>query len=71
MSSLQLYYNLFEPVVTGPHLPTVLLLHGFAGTPENDFAGQLPALRILNVCKNQSVSSTLLDNSHPERRNRF
>ncbi|SRR6266436_6363911 len=46
MSSLQLYYNLFEPTVTGPHLPTVLLLHGFAGTPESDFAGQLPALRM-------------------------
>lgn len=31
---------------TPAHSPqTVLLIHGFAGTPESDFAGQLPALR--------------------------
>jgi len=41
-----LYYDLFEPEVTIPHLsPTVLLLHGYAATPESDFAGQLPSLR--------------------------
>ncbi len=29
------------------HSPqTVLLIHGFAGTPKSDFAGQLPALRV-------------------------
>src|SRR5579863_3077346 len=53
-----LYYDLFEPDVTipppliSPVAPrfilgdsTVLLLHGFAGTPASDFAGQLPSLR--------------------------
>jgi len=44
-----LYYDIFEPDFTVlPHRPdidTVLLLHGFAGTPESDFAGQLPHLR--------------------------
>jgi pimeloyl-ACP methyl ester carboxylesterase len=44
-----LYYDIFEPDFTvlpdPPHIHTVLLLHGFAGTPENDFAGQLPHLR--------------------------
>lgn len=43
-----MYYDIFEPDVTttdrsGPpaHL---LLIHGFGGTPESDFAGQLPIL---------------------------
>ncbi len=40
-----IYYDLFEPAVTSPSHLTVLLLHGFAGTPESDFAGQLPSLR--------------------------
>ena len=44
-----LYYDIFEPDFTAlpyhPHIHTVLLLHGFAGTPESDFAGQLPHLR--------------------------
>src|ERR1700736_408847 len=43
-----LYYDIFEPDFTKPppfEVQTVLLIHGFAGTPESDFAGQLPALR--------------------------
>lgn len=44
-----LYYDIFEPDFTGlahrPDIDTVLLVHGFAGTPESDFAGQLPELR--------------------------
>ena len=44
-----LYYDIFAPDFTAlaqhPHIYTVLLLHGFGGTPESDFAGQLPHLR--------------------------
>ncbi len=44
-----LYYDIFEPDFTMSSPPVarqvVLLLHGFAGTPESDFAGQLPQLR--------------------------
>lgn len=44
-----LYYDIFEPDVTPPspfsQPAAVLLLHGFAGTPESDFAGQLSRLR--------------------------
>ncbi len=44
-----LYYDIFEPHFTvlshRPDIDTVLLVHGFAGTPESDFAGQLPYLR--------------------------
>src|SRR5260221_9194757 len=44
-----LYYDIFEPDFTMSSPPVarqvVLLLHGFAGTPESDFAGQLPHLR--------------------------
>ncbi|TMD52141.1 MAG: alpha/beta hydrolase [Chloroflexi bacterium] len=43
-----MYYDVFEPdfTTTGriPHPSTVLLIHGFGGTPESDFEGQLPAL---------------------------
>src|SRR6266566_2411712 len=43
-----LYYDIFEPDFTMSSPPVarqvVLLLHGFAGTPESDFAGQLPQL---------------------------
>ncbi len=47
------YYDILEPDFTGTTLntqssyqaQTVLLLHGFAGTPKSDFAGQLPPLR--------------------------
>ena len=39
-----LYYDLFEPLIT-PASQVVLLLHGFAGTGESDFAGQIPLLR--------------------------
>src|SRR6266496_3276120 len=44
-----MYYDIFElnftvqPNPSRPH--TVLLIHGFGGTPESDFGGQLPALR--------------------------
>lgn len=43
-----LYYDVFEPDVEAAgadQAETVLLLHGFGGTPESDFAGQLPELR--------------------------
>jgi len=44
-----MYYGIFEPDLAA--LPrssqqqTVLLIHGFGGTPESDFKGQLPSLR--------------------------
>jgi valacyclovir hydrolase len=43
-----LYYDVFEPDVEAAEAgkaQTVLLLHGFGGTPESDFAAQLPELR--------------------------
>src|SRR6266851_1643603 len=44
-----MYYDIFEPDITGMPLSaqpqTVLLIHGFGGTPTSDFGGQLPALR--------------------------
>ena len=44
-----LYYDIFEPDFTATSPPAdsqvVLLIHGFAGTPESDFAGQIPHLR--------------------------
>lgn len=44
-----MYYDIFEPDVTvaDRHTPlsNLLLIHGFGGTPESDFAGQLPILR--------------------------
>jgi valacyclovir hydrolase len=44
-----MYYDVFEPNFTtlslSSQLHTVLLIHGFGGTPESDFAGQLPPLR--------------------------
>ncbi len=43
-----LYYDVFPPNITGSvgksSEYTVLLLHGFAGTPTSDFAAQLPPL---------------------------
>jgi valacyclovir hydrolase len=43
-----MYYDVSEPNFTNlslaSQLHTVLLIHGFGGTPESDFAGQLPAL---------------------------
>src|SRR6266480_297511 len=43
-----MYYEISEPNFTtfslSSQLHTVLLIHGFGGTPESDFAGQLPAL---------------------------
>lgn len=41
-----LYYDIFEPdFTTLPFTHTVLLIHGFGGSPESDFGGQLAALR--------------------------
>jgi len=44
-----LYYDILEPDFSAlsdhSRIHTVLLLHGFAGIPESDFAGQLPHLR--------------------------
>lgn len=44
-----MYYDIFAPDVTVAERPIspspLLLIHGFGGTPESDFAGQLPTLR--------------------------
>src|SRR5437667_12559889 len=44
-----LYYDIFEPDFSSASPPVdsqvVLLLHGFAGIPGSDFAGQIPHLR--------------------------
>src|ERR1700731_2383959 len=44
-----MYYDIFELDFTTPGNSTLqsnlLLIHGFGGTPESDFAGQLPLLR--------------------------
>ena len=44
-----MYYDILEPDFTTPGnniAPSnLLLIHGFGGTPESDFAGQLPLLR--------------------------
>ncbi len=40
-----LYYDLFAPNITPMRQRVVLLLHGFAGTGESDFAEQIPLLR--------------------------
>ena len=49
-STTTMYYDIFEPDLTSRPLSaqpqTVLLIHGFGGTPTSDFGGQLPALRI-------------------------
>jgi len=43
-----MYYDIFQPEFTNAgqnsYTPTVLLIHGFGGTPESDFAGQMPGL---------------------------
>ena len=43
-----LYYDIFSTDVTEPFSssssPPLLLIHGFAGTPQNDFAVQIPLL---------------------------
>lgn len=49
-SHTTLYYDLFPPDLTSPassahKTETVLLIHGFAGTPASDFADTLPNLR--------------------------
>jgi valacyclovir hydrolase len=47
-SNTTMYYDIFEPNFTAlplsPHVYTVLLIHGFGGTPESDFGAQMPAL---------------------------
>ena len=40
-----LYYDLFAQNITPARQRVVLLLHGFAGTGESDFAGQIPLLQ--------------------------
>jgi pimeloyl-ACP methyl ester carboxylesterase len=44
-----MYYEIFQPDFTTAgqesYAPVVLLVHGFGGTPESDFADQLPRLR--------------------------
>jgi hypothetical protein len=43
-----MYYDIFEPNFTATPLSsqinTVLLIHGFGGTPESDFGAQLPII---------------------------
>jgi valacyclovir hydrolase len=43
-----MYYDIFQSGITfsgqDSYPPTVLLIHGFGGTPESDFAAQLPPL---------------------------
>jgi valacyclovir hydrolase len=49
ISNTTMYYDIFEPNFTtlpfSSQVHTVLLIHGFGGTPESDFGAQLPALR--------------------------
>jgi len=44
-----MYYDIFEPNFTklsfSSRVNTILLIHGFGGTPESDFGAQLPALQ--------------------------
>lgn len=41
-----LYYDILPAnAIVTPSPPPILLIHGFAGTPESDFAQQLPRLR--------------------------
>src|SRR6266516_2845195 len=48
-SNTTMYYDIFEPNFTklsfSSQVNTILLIHGFGGTPESDFGAQLPALR--------------------------
>src|SRR5436305_1860181 len=48
-SNTIMYYDIFEPNFTTTPLysqtNTLLLIHGFGGTPESDFGAQLPALQ--------------------------
>ncbi len=47
-SNTTMYYDIFEPNFTklsfSSQVNTILLIHGFGGTPESDFGAQLPAL---------------------------
>ncbi|MBV9230487.1 MAG: alpha/beta hydrolase [Chloroflexi bacterium] len=46
ISNVTLYYDFFRADITfSPLARPILLLHGFAGTPESDFEAQLPHLR--------------------------
>lgn len=44
-----MYYDIFEPNFTAMYLSsqenTLLLIHGFGGTPESDFGVQMPVLK--------------------------
>ncbi len=43
---ISLYYDIFSAhITTATPLKNILLLHGFAGTAESDFAGQIPQFR--------------------------
>src|SRR5215467_10225579 len=48
-SNTTMYYDIFEPNFTPMPLSsqenTLLLIHGFGGTPESDFGAQLPTLQ--------------------------
>ena len=40
-----LYYDTLPSDITAPAIETLLMLHGFAGTPDSDFAQQMPVFR--------------------------
>src|SRR5207244_12072159 len=48
-SNTTMYYDIFEPNFTklsfSSQVNTILLIHGFGGTPESDFGAQLPVLQ--------------------------
>src|SRR5438034_7661635 len=48
-SHTTMYYDIFEPNFTmlplSHQVYTLLLIHGFGGTPESDFGAQLPVLQ--------------------------
>jgi valacyclovir hydrolase len=48
-SNTTMYYDIFEPNFTilsfSSRVNTILLIHGFGGTPESDFGAQLPTLQ--------------------------
>ncbi len=79
-SNTTMYYDIFEPDITSMPLSaqpqTVLLIHGFGGTPTSDFGGQLPALRghyrviaphLHGYGSDGGIAGLLLAALHPQR----
>jgi valacyclovir hydrolase len=72
MTETNLYYEIFQlAFTTGPQksypAEAVLLLHGFAGTPETDFEAQLPHLR----CRFRVIAPHLHGYGHSSQRSRY